>query len=96
MARLQKRSDILQNEVASKDAIIKMLTEMQTGILDSGTNYNSQDKDNMSSINITDNSFIPANKLKHKQNYNQNKKNRNQNKERTRSVNADQEHSAIN
>ena len=45
MARLQKRSDILQNEVASKAAIIKMLAEMQTGILDSGTNYKSQDKD---------------------------------------------------
>ena len=73
-----------------------MLIEMQTGILDSGANYNSQDKDSISSINITDNSFIPANNLKHKQNYNQNKENRNQNKKRTRSVNADQEHSAIN
>ena len=29
----QKRIDFLQNEVASKDAIIKMLIEMQTGIL---------------------------------------------------------------
>ena len=32
---LQKRIDFLQNEVASKDAITKMLLEMQTGILDS-------------------------------------------------------------
>ena len=38
MTTLQKRIDFSQNEVASKDAIIKML-EMQTGIYDSGTNY---------------------------------------------------------
>ena len=39
MTALQKRIDFLQNEIASRDAIIKMLTEMQTGILDSSTNY---------------------------------------------------------
>ena len=44
MITLQKRIDLLQNEVASKHAIIKMLIEMQTGILDSGTNCTSQDK----------------------------------------------------
>ena len=39
---------------------------MQTGILDSDINYNSQDKNNMWSIEITDNSFIPVNNSKHK------------------------------
>ena len=48
---------------------------MQTGILDSGTNYNSQDKNNMPSISKTDNSFIPSNNSKHKRNYSQNKEN---------------------
>ena len=42
---LEKMIDFLQNEIASKDPIIKMLLEMQTGILDSGTNCTSQDKD---------------------------------------------------
>ena len=42
MTALQKRIDFLQNEVASRDATIKMLTEMQTGILDSSTNYSSR------------------------------------------------------
>ena len=41
MKTLQKWIDFLQNEVASKDAIIKMLIEMKTGILDSGTNCTS-------------------------------------------------------
>ena len=36
---LQKRIDFLQNEIALRDAIIKMLTEMQTGVLDPSTNY---------------------------------------------------------
>ena len=45
MTILQKRIDFLQNEIASKDPTIKMLLEMQTGILDSGTNCTSQDKD---------------------------------------------------
>ena len=65
MTILQKRIDFLQNEVASKDAIIKMLVEMQAGILDSGTNCTSQDKDNITTINITDDSFIPVNNSKH-------------------------------
>ena len=95
MKQLQ-RIDFLQNKVASEDAIIKMLVEMQTGILDSGTNCTSQDKDNTTSINITDDSFIPANNSKHKRNYDQNKKNREQNKEKTNSKNADQEISDIN
>ena len=64
---------------------------MQTGILDSRINYNSQDEDNMPSINMTANLFVPVNNSKHKQNYNQNKENRDQNKERTHSVNAYQE-----
>ena len=96
MTILQKRIDFLQNEVASKDAIIKMLLEMQTGNLDSGTNCTSPDKDKITSINITDDSFIPVNNSKHKQNYDQNKKNRGQNKEKTNSENADQELSDIN
>ena len=49
MTTLQKRIDFLKNEVASNDAIIKLLIEMQTGILDSGTNCTSQDKDNIPS-----------------------------------------------
>ena len=85
-----------KNEVASKDAIIKMLLEMQTGNLDSGTNCTSPDKDKITFINITDDSFIPVNNLKHKRNYDQNKKNSGQNKEKTNSENADQELSGIN
>ena len=73
---IQKRVDFLQNEVASKDAIIKIFLEMQTGILDSGTNCTSQNKDKITSINITDDSCIPVNNSKHKRNYDQNKKNR--------------------
>ena len=38
MKTLQNRIDFLQKEAALKDAIIKMLLEMQTGNLDSGTN----------------------------------------------------------
>ena len=76
--------------------MIKMLAEMQTGILDSGTNCTSQDKDNITSINITDDSFIPVNNSKHKRNYDRNKKNREQIKEKTNSENADQELSDIN
>ena len=54
--------------------MIKMLVEMQTGILDSGTNCTSQDKDNITSINITDDSFIPVNNSKQeKQRANQGK-----------------------
>ena len=34
MTTLQKKIDFLQNEVASKNAIIKILVEMQTGIWD--------------------------------------------------------------
>ena len=74
MTTLQKRIDFLQNELASKDAIIKILLEMQTGISDSGTNCTSQDKDKTTSLNITDGSFVPVNNSKHKQNYDQNKK----------------------
>ena len=82
MTTLQKKIDFLQNEVASKNAIIKMLVEMQTGIWDWGTSCTSQDKDNITSVNITDNSLISVNNLKHKQNYDQKKKNREQNKEK--------------
>ena len=82
MTTLQKKIDFLQNEVATKNAIIKMLVEMQTGIWDRGTSCTSQDKDNITSVNITDNSFISVNNLKHKQNYDQKKKNREQNKEK--------------
>ena len=96
MTTLQKRNDFLQNEVASKDAITKMLVEMQTGILDSGNNCTSQDKDNITSINITDDSLIPVNNSNLKRNYDQNKKNREQSKEKTNSENADQELSDIN
>lgn len=49
MATLQKRTDFLQNEVASKDPIIKMLKEIQNGFLDSDSKLNFQDKHNMSS-----------------------------------------------
>ena len=73
-----------------------MLLEMQTGNLDSGTNCTSPDKDKITSINITDDSFIPVNNSKHKRNYDENKKNRGQNKEKTNSENADQELSDIN
>ena len=52
MKTLQNRIDFLQNEVASKDTIIKMLLEMQTENLDSGTNCTSPDKDKIASINI--------------------------------------------
>ena len=82
MKQLQ-RIDFLQNKVASEDAIIKMLVEMQTGILDSGTNCTSQDKDDITSINITDDSFIPANNSKHKRNFDQNKKNREQKRKKS-------------
>ena len=62
----QNRIDFLQNEVASKDTIIKMLLEMQTENLDSGTNCTSSDKDKITSINITHDLFIPVNNLTHK------------------------------
>ena len=45
MKTLQKRIDFLQNEVASKDAITKMLLERQNRNLDSGTNCTSQNRD---------------------------------------------------
>ena len=67
MTTLQRMIDFSQNEVASKDAIIKML-EMQTGIYDSGTTCTSQDKDKITSINIADDSFIPVNNSKHERN----------------------------
>ena len=73
-----------------------MLVEMQTGLLDSGTNCTSQDKDNITSINITDDSLISVNNSNLKRNYDQNKKNREQSKEKTNSENADQELSDIN
>ena len=82
MKTLQNRIDFLQNEVASKDAIIKMLLEMQTGNLDSGTNCTSPDKDKITSINITDNLFIPVNNSEHKRDYDQNEKKRMQNKKK--------------
>ena len=66
MKTLQKRIDFLQNEGASKDAIIKMLLKMQIGNVDSGNNCTSQDKDKITSINITDDSFISVNNSKHK------------------------------
>ena len=53
---------------------MKKFVEMQIRILDSSTNYTSQDKGNITSINITDDSFIPVSNSKHKRNYNQNKK----------------------
>ena len=73
-----------------------MLLEMQTGNLDSDTNCTSPDKDKITSVNITDDSFIPVNNSKHKRNYDENKKNRGQNKEKTNTENADQELSDIN
>ena len=73
-----------------------MLIEIQTGILDSGTNCTSQDKDNITSINMAEDSFILINNSKHKRNYDQNKRNRGQNKGKTNSENADQELSDIN
>ena len=69
---------------------------MQTGILDSGTNCTSQDKDKATSINIIDDSFVPVNNSKHKQNYDQNKKNRGKNKQKINAGNPDQELSDIN
>ena len=69
---------------------------MQTGNLDSGTNCTSPDIDKITSINITDDSFIPVNNSKHKRNYDQNEKTRKQNKEKTNSENADQELSDVN
>ena len=78
MKTLQNRIDFLQKEAALKDAIIKMLLEMQTGNLDSGTNRTPPDKDKITSINITDDSFIPFNNSKHKWNYDQNEKTRKQ------------------
>ena len=66
MKTLQKRIDFLRNEGASKDAIIKMLLKMQIGNVDSGNNWTSQDKDKITSINITDDSFISVNNSKHK------------------------------
>ena len=96
MKTLQNKIDLLQNEVASKDAMTKMLLEMQTGNLDSGTNCPSPDKDKITSINITDDSFIPVNNSEHKRDYDQNEKNRMQNKKKTNSENADQELSHIN
>ena len=50
-----------------------MLIEMQTAVLDSGTNCASQDKDEIISTNITDDSFIPVNNSKHRRNYDKNK-----------------------
>ena len=47
---------------------MKMLLEMQTGNLHSGTNCTSPDKAKITSINITDDSFISFNNSKHKQN----------------------------
>ena len=64
MKALQNRIDFLQNEVTSKDIIIKMLLEMQTGNLDSDTNCTSPNKDKITSIN--DDSFILVNNSKHK------------------------------
>ena len=96
MATLQKKTDFLQNEVASKDAIIKILLEMQTGILDSGTDCTSQDNVKITSMNITEDSFVPVNNSKHKQNYDQNKKKGGQNKEKTNLENPEQELSDIN
>ena len=52
----------------SKDAIMKMLLEMQTGNLHSDTNCTSPDKAKITSINITDDSFISFNNSKHKRN----------------------------
>ena len=69
MKTLQNRIDFLQKEAALKDAIIKMLLEMKTGNLDSGANCTPPDKDKITSINITDDSFIPVNNSKHKRNY---------------------------
>ena len=96
MTTLQKKIDFLQNEVASKDAIIKILLEMQTGILGLGTDCTSQDRVKITSINITEDSFFPVSNSKHKQNYDQNKKKRGQNKEKTNLENPDQELSDIN
>ena len=96
MKTLQNRIDFLQKEAVLKDAIIKMLLEVQTGNLDSGTNCTPPDKDKITSINITDDSFIPVNNSKHKRNYDQNEKTRKQNKEKTNSENADQELSDVN
>ena len=92
----QKKIGFLQNEVASKGAKIKILLEMQTGILGSSTNCTSQDKDKATSINIIDDSFVPVNNSKHKRNCDQNKKNRRQNKQKTNAENPDQELSDIN
>ena len=50
-----------------------MLIEMQTAILDSGTNCTSQDKDETISINMTNDSFIAVNNSKHQWNYDKNK-----------------------
>ena len=96
MKTLQNRIDFLQKEAALKDAIIKMLLEMQTGNFDSGTNRTPPDKDKITSINITDDSFITVNNSKQKRNYDQNEKTRKQNKEKTNSENADQELSDVN
>ena len=43
-----------------------MLLKMQIGNVDSGNNCTSQDKDKITSINITDDSFISVNNSKHK------------------------------
>ena len=96
MKTLQNRIDFLQKEAVLKDAIIKMLLEVQTGNLDSGTNCTPPDKDKITSINITDDSFITVNNSKQKRNYDQNEKTRKQNKEKTNSENADQELSDVN
>ena len=64
MTTLQQMIDFLQNEVASKKAIIQMLLEMQTGILDSDTNCTSQDKDKIASIKITDDLSVLVNNSK--------------------------------
>ena len=52
MNTLQNRIDFLQNEVASKDVVIKM------------SRCYSPDKEKITSINITDDSFIPFNNSK--------------------------------
>ena len=56
---------------------------MKTGNLDSGTNCTSQEKDKITSIYLTDDSFIPVNNSKHRRNYDQNKKTRGHSKEKT-------------
>ena len=79
-------------------AKIKTLIGTETGILDSDTNYNSQDNDNMSSIIIKEKLIHSGSQLKRKNKYDLiireiNPMNicSNQNKERTHLVKSDQE-----